>query len=169
MYGAPGFERIHEETYRDFGHELLSSWEAAGTGQRYRSGNQWIGGLKNMTSKDTKVHEGNPGKQCLRDTSCPSWFMHLPCHPRASKRTIIRVSVRMPMLDFKWTHESIPERGNSRSRAAGRRSRVCPASRDRARGVAALWRPGDRGPTKLSTPHGDGCARGHCRAHGGEA
>ena len=29
--------------------------------------------------KGTKVPERSPGKQSLRDTSCPSWFMHLPC------------------------------------------------------------------------------------------
>ena len=32
--------------------------------------------LKALTTKGTKVHEGDPWNYGLRDTSCPSWFMH---------------------------------------------------------------------------------------------
>jgi len=32
--------------------------------------------MKSLTTKDTKVHQGNRSHGFLREPSCPSWFQH---------------------------------------------------------------------------------------------
>ncbi len=51
--------------------------------------------LKPLTTKDTKVHEGNP-QDLLRDTSCPWWFNDFA--DRYETARILSAILRLPSI-----------------------------------------------------------------------